>query len=67
MLIVYPFYAMVSIVNALGMEVVRVFEVELSAGEHSFHLNVSSGLPSGMYECVLRMDSQLNRVEMVLR
>jgi hypothetical protein len=60
-------YATVSIVNALGVEVARVFEGELSVGEHSVEWNTPSELPSGMYECILRMNGQLSRVGMIVQ
>ncbi len=51
--------AEVSVVNLLGTEVARIFSGELSAGEHTFTWN-ATGLPDGMYECIVRMNGQVN-------
>ncbi len=53
-------YAEVSIVNMLGVEVARVFSGELGAGEHSFVWSNPTGLPDGVYECLVRMNGQEN-------
>jgi hypothetical protein len=41
-------------------------EVELSVGEHSVEWNLSSGLPSGMYECVIELNGQVETISIVL-
>jgi photosystem II stability/assembly factor-like uncharacterized protein len=53
--------AEVSVVNLLGTEVARIFSGELSAGDHTFTWN-ATGLPDGMYECIVRMNGQVKRV-----
>ncbi len=53
-------YAEVSIVNMLGVEVARLFSGELGAGEHNFTWSNSTGLPDGTYECLVRMNGQLD-------
>jgi photosystem II stability/assembly factor-like uncharacterized protein len=58
-------YAEVTIVNLLGAEVARLFTGELAAGEHSFVWDMPPGLPNGMYECVVNMDGQTQRVSLV--
>ncbi|HWF44279.1 MAG TPA: hypothetical protein VG537_06530 [Candidatus Kapabacteria bacterium] len=59
-------HAEVSIVNLLGMEVAHLFSGELSADEHSFMWNKPTGLPDGMYECIVRMDGRVEKLPMVL-
>jgi hypothetical protein len=59
-------YAEVSVFNQLGVEVSRLFSGELNAGEqHTFTWNPSA-LPDGMYECLIRMNGQVETVPMVL-
>jgi hypothetical protein len=53
--------ATVTIVNILGTAVARIFSGELSAGEHSFIWDATS-LPPGMYECIVRMNGQMERM-----
>jgi photosystem II stability/assembly factor-like uncharacterized protein len=53
-------YAEVSIVNMLGMEVARLFSGELGAGEHNFSWSNPTGLPDGTYECLVRMNGQVD-------
>jgi len=55
----------VSMVNILGTEVARIFSGEISAGEHSFSWD-ASGMPPGMYECIVRMNGRVERVSLVL-
>jgi hypothetical protein len=55
----------VSVVNLLGTEVAQIFSGELSAGEHTFTWN-ATGLPDGMYECIVRMNGSIQRVPMAL-
>jgi hypothetical protein len=54
----------VSVVNLLGTEVARIFSGELSEGENTFTWN-ATGLPDGMYECIVRMGGQVQRVAMI--
>jgi hypothetical protein len=51
----------VTIVNLLGAEVARIYEGELSAGEHSFTWDASGAVP-GMYECVVNINGNMQRV-----
>ena len=55
-------YAEVSIVNMLGVEVARLFSGELGAGEHNFAWDSQAGspVPRGTYECVVRMNGQVD-------
>ena len=57
--------AEVTVVDLLGTEVTRLFSGELGVGEHSFTWD-ARGLPPGMYECVVRMGGQIQRVPMIL-
>jgi photosystem II stability/assembly factor-like uncharacterized protein len=59
-------YAGVSIVNMLGVEVARLYSGELGAGEHSFMWGDPTGLPDGVYECLVRMNGQVETVPAVL-
>jgi photosystem II stability/assembly factor-like uncharacterized protein len=62
-------YAEVSIVNMLGVEVARVFSGELGAGEHSYMWGKPTGLPElpdGTYECLVRMNGQVETLPVVL-
>jgi hypothetical protein len=59
-------YASVSIMNALGTEVAWLFSGELAAGEHSFVWSKPTGLPDGMYECVVRMNGHVEALPVVL-
>ncbi len=62
-------YTEVSIVNLLGVEVVRLFSGELGAGEHSFLWGKPTGLPGlpdGTYECLVRMNGQVETLPVVL-
>jgi photosystem II stability/assembly factor-like uncharacterized protein len=58
-------YAEVSIMNMLGVEVARLFSGELGAGEHSFLWGNPNGLPDGVYECLVRMNGQVETVPVV--
>ncbi len=58
-------YASVSIVNPLGTEVAHLFSGELSPGEHRFTWSNPS-VPDGMYECVVRMNGQVQQAGVVL-
>lgn len=53
-------YADISVVNTLGVEIARIFSGELGAGEHSFTWENPTGLPDGAFECVVRINGQLN-------
>jgi hypothetical protein len=57
--------AEVTIFNLLGAEVARVYEGELSAGEHSFTWDASSAAP-GMYECVVNVNGNVQRTAISL-
>jgi hypothetical protein len=59
-------YADISIVNLLGAEVAHLFSGELAAGEHSFVWSNPTGLPDGTYECLVRMNGQVQTLPMVL-
>jgi len=59
-------YADVSIVNLLGAEVAHLFAGELAAGEHSFTWSKPTGLPDGMYECLVRMNGRVETLPVVL-
>ncbi len=61
-------YAEVSIVNMLGVEVARLFSGELGAGEHSFAWDSQAGsqVPQGTYECLVRMNGQVETLPVVL-
>ena len=57
--------AEVTIVNLLGSEVKRIFSGELSLGEHEFSWN-ASGMPPGVYECVVRVGGKSQEIPIVL-
>jgi ligand-binding sensor domain-containing protein len=61
-------YAEVTVVNLLGAQVAQLFSGELSAGEHWFMWDAQAGspVPRGMYECIVRMNGQVQRVGMML-
>ena len=58
-------YAEISIFNLLGAEVARIFSGELEAGKHTYTWN-PEGLPDGMYECIVRMKGQMEKLPVVL-
>jgi hypothetical protein len=58
-------YAEVSIVNMLGVEVARLFSGELGAGEHNFSWSNPTSLPDGTYECLVRMNGQVQTLPVV--
>jgi hypothetical protein len=58
--------ARVTVVNLLGEEVARVFEGALTSGEHSFLWGKPTGLPNGMYECVVEMNGSVQQVPVVV-
>ncbi len=58
-------YAEISIVNMLGIEVARLFSGELGAGEHNFPWSNPTGLPDGTYECLVRMNGQVQALPVV--
>jgi hypothetical protein len=45
----------IGIFNLLGVEVARIFSGEVDPGERFFRWNRPSGLPAGIYECMLRI------------
>ena len=51
--------------NMLGVEVARLFSGELGAGEHSFLWGNPTGLPDGTYECLVRMNGQIQALPVV--
>ena len=53
------------IVNMLGVEVARLFSGELGAGEHSFLWGNPMELTDGVYECLVRMNGQVETVPVV--
>jgi hypothetical protein len=57
-------YADVTVVNLLGEQVARIFSGELAAGEHSFSWD-ASGMAPGMYECIVRVNGNVQRVSMI--
>jgi ligand-binding sensor domain-containing protein len=59
-------YAKVSIVNMLGVEVAPLSSGELDAGEHNFTWGNPAGLPDGTYECLVRMNGQVETLPIVL-
>jgi hypothetical protein len=49
------------------VEVARLFSGELYAGQqHSFEWNNPTALPDGVYECLIRMNGQVETLPMVL-
>ena len=54
----------IAILNMLGEEVAQLFSGELAAGEHSFTWD-ASGLPVGMYICVVRRAGQVEQLPMI--
>ena len=60
-------YADVSIFNQLGVEVGRLFSGELDSGEqHTFAWSNPTALPDGVYECLIRMNGQVETLPIVL-
>jgi len=53
--------AEVTVVNLLGVEVVRIFSGGLGAGEHSFSWD-TGGVAPGIYECVVRENGNIQRI-----
>jgi photosystem II stability/assembly factor-like uncharacterized protein len=58
-------YADVSVVNLLGAEVAGLFDGVLSPGEHQF-LWDATGTPPGMYECVIRMNGNIQHIPLLV-
>lgn len=58
-------YVDVSVVNLLGVQVARLFSGELEAGEHTFTWN-ASGVPPGMYDCLVRTRDHLRSLPIVV-
>jgi photosystem II stability/assembly factor-like uncharacterized protein len=58
--------AEVSIVNLLGSQVARLFEGELSVGEHTFTWNAAN-MPPGAYWAIVQMNGSVERVPIVLQ
>jgi hypothetical protein len=59
-------YADITIVNLLGEQVARIFSGELDEGPHNCTFGNTAGLPDGMYECLIRMNGQVEKQPMVL-
>jgi len=59
-------YADVSIVNPLGVEIAHLFSGVVGAGNHSFTWN-PTGVPDGMYECLVRMNGRVETLPMLLQ
>jgi hypothetical protein len=57
--------AEVTIVNLLGAEVACIFSGELGAGNHQFTW-YASGMPPGMYVCVVRMNGKVQQTPILL-
>jgi len=60
-------YADISIVNQLGVEVARIFSGELNASEHTYMWSKPTGLPDGVYECLIRMNGKTEHLPLVLQ
>lgn len=60
-----PGYADVRVVNELGAKVARVFSGEVGAGEHSWVWNVPAGVSEGMYECIVRINGQMQESPLI--
>jgi flagellar hook assembly protein FlgD len=56
--------ARVSVVNQLGQEVAKLYDGNLSAGQHSFTWD-ASGVAAGTYECLIRLNGQVETVPVV--
>ncbi len=50
----------------LGVEVARLFSGELESGEHNFSWSNPAGLQDGAYECLVRMNGQVETLPVVL-
>ncbi len=55
-----------AIVNTLGVEVARLFSGEMGAGEHSFSWSDPAGLQDGVYDCLVRMNGQVQTLPIIL-
>jgi photosystem II stability/assembly factor-like uncharacterized protein len=60
-------YARITIVNQLGEQISRVFSGELVVGEHSFVWEKPVGLPSGRYECIVRMNGAVESEPIIIQ
>ena len=58
--------ARLTVVNLLGEEVARVFEGTLTSGEHNWVWSKPTGLPAGMYECIVEMNGSTQQVPVVV-
>jgi photosystem II stability/assembly factor-like uncharacterized protein len=58
--------ATVAIVNILGATVAHIFSGELDAGTHTFLWDKPTGLPAGVYECIVQMNGHVQRTAMVV-
>lgn len=59
--------AQIVIMNLLGSEVAKIFDGNLDAGQHDFAWSNLSGLQSGMYECIVRMNGQEQEIPILLQ
>ncbi|HZK75735.1 MAG TPA: hypothetical protein VFD13_02395 [Candidatus Kapabacteria bacterium] len=57
---------MPSTLNLLGVEVAHLFSGELAPGEHSFEWSKPTGLPDGMYECLVRMNGEVESARVIV-
>jgi photosystem II stability/assembly factor-like uncharacterized protein len=58
--------ASVTVVNLLGQEVAKLYDGNLSAGQHSFTWD-ASGVAAGTYNCVVEMNGKVETVPVVKR
>ncbi len=58
-------FAEVSVVSMLGTQVARIYSGELTAGEHKFSWE-ANGMAAGMYECIVRMNTNVQRLSVSL-
>jgi hypothetical protein len=56
----------ISIVNLLGTEIARIYSGMLGTGVHNFTWSNTSSMKEGMYECLIRMNGQVESVPLVL-
>ena len=59
-------FATITVVNLLGEEASCIFSGNLQPGEHTFVWN-ASGIPPGVYECLVRMNGEVKHVPLVVR
>ena len=59
-------YAEISVVNLLGEQVALLFSGDLTVGNHSFTWSNPKDLPDGTYECLVRINGQVETLTIVL-